>query len=148
MDTYWCKTSPAGPIHPQTCLKISLKLYNLAYCPKKSERMNLSRDFFGNKELPVNSPLGGPKKNIFGRKNSIMTSLRHDVSPMHPPCMVRVRTQSSQKHGHSSLKSSLLDEKRNYDVITSRRHNFARRGTFLGIIYGQMSGKLGCTTDP
>ena len=39
-------------------------------------------------------------------------------------------------------------KKRNYDVITSRRHNFARRGTFLGIIYGQMSGKLGCTTDP
>ena len=26
----------------------SLKLHNLLHCPKKSERMNLSRDFFGN----------------------------------------------------------------------------------------------------
>ena len=48
MDTYWRKADSAGPFHAQTCLKISLKLYNLAYCPKKSERMNLSRDFFGN----------------------------------------------------------------------------------------------------
>ena len=48
MDTYWDMADPAGPHHAQTCLKISLKLYNLAYCPKKSERMNLSRDFFGN----------------------------------------------------------------------------------------------------
>ena len=30
-------TDSAGPHHPQTYLKISLKLYNLAYCPKKSE---------------------------------------------------------------------------------------------------------------
>ena len=82
-------------------------------------------------------PLGGPKK-VLSVKNAIITLLRHDVissdvTLMQPPCMVRVRTQSSQKHGHCSLKSSFFYEipQLRHDVITSRRSFYWKLCSYL-----------------
>ena len=63
-----------------------------------------------------------------------MTSWRHNVATfflagiycsLSSPCLVWVSRQSSQKHGHSSPKSRFLAKNRNYDVLTSWRHNVA-----------------------